>query len=325
VLDLRLYRNGVATDDPVDLGNAETLLGENEAFVWLDAVDPSQQELAGIGRVFGLHPLTIEDAKHRHQRAKVELFDGYAFMTLRPLALEGDDLRHDEIHAFVGRRFIGTLRYGPHPHPIDHAKERWERQTDLLAKEGGGFAAYTLIDEVVDEYLSIVEVLEDRADVLEDDVFADPPSDGGTALQERIFRLKRAVVRLRRDVTPLRSGLDLIQEDPRLAGSPLQPYYRDVTEHVIRVSELADNIRDLLTSLLEVRVSQVANRMNEIMKKLSAWAGIILVPTLVAGVYGMNFADMPELRWSFGYPLAIGTMLLSAASLYVLFKRKGWL
>jgi len=178
---------------------------------------------------------------------------------------------------------------------------------------------------VVDEYLSMVESLEDRADLVEDDVFSDPPADGGTELQERIFLLKRAVVRLRRDVTPLRSGLDLIQEEPKIAGSPLQPYYRDVTEHVIRVSELADNIRDLLTSLLEVRISQIANRSNEIMKKLSAWAGIILVPTLIAGIYGMNFREMPELGWTIGYPLAIGSMVLSGAVLYVLFKKKGWL
>jgi len=293
--------------------------------VWLDAVDPSVEDLAAIGRTFGLHPLTIEDAKHRHQRPKVELFEGYAFMVLRPIALTDDEISDDEMHAFVGRRFIGTMRYGAHPHPIDHARVRWERQTDLLAKEGGGFAAYALIDEVVDEYLSIVEALEDRADALEDDVFGDQPSDGGTELQERIFRLKRAVVRLRRDVTPLRSGLDLIQEDPRLAGSPLQPYYRDLTEHVIRVSELADNIRDLLTSLLEVRISQIANRSNEIMKKLSAWAGIILVPTLIAGIYGMNFRNMPELGWELGYPLAIGSMALSSGLLYGLFKKKGWL
>jgi magnesium transporter len=325
MLEVRLYRNGLPSDEPIDLEMAEELLGEEDAFVWLDAVDPSDDVLGTIGRVFGLHPLTIEDAKHRHQRAKVELFEGYAFMVLRPIALDGDELRDEEMHAFVGRRFIGTMRYGPHPHPIDHARARWERQADLLAKEGGGFAAYALIDEVVDEYLSIVESLEDRADALEDDVFADPPSDGGTELQERIFHVKRAVVRLRRDVTPLRSGLDLIQEEPRIAGSPLQPYYRDVTEHVIRVSELADNIRDLLTSLLEVRISQIANRSNEIMKKLSAWAGIILVPTLIAGIYGMNFRNIPELRWELGYPLAIGSMALASGLLYLLFKKKGWL
>ena len=192
MLEVHLYRNGLPSDDPIDLAKAEELLGDEDAFVWLDAVDPSDEDLATIGRVFGLHPLTIEDAKHRHQRPKVELFEGYAFMVLRPIALQGDEIRDDEMHAFVGRRFIGTMRYGAHPHPIDHARVRWERQTDLLAKEGGGFAAYALIDEVVDEYLSIVEALEDRADALEDDVFGDPPSDGGTELQERIFRLKRA-------------------------------------------------------------------------------------------------------------------------------------
>jgi magnesium transporter len=185
---------------------------------------------------------------------------------------------------------------------------------------------YVLIDEVVDGYLSIIEAFEDRADDLEDDVFSEGAAeDGGIALQERIFLLKREVVRLRRFAAPLRQALDLLQEDPKLAGSSLAPYYRDVTEHVIRVTELADNIRDLLTSLLEVRVSQVANRSNEIMKKLSAWAGIILVPTLIAGIYGMNFEGMPELRWALGYPAALGTMLFSGGILYVMFKRRGWL
>jgi magnesium transporter len=203
---------------------------------------------------------------------------------------------------------------------------RWRAQPELLASEGGGFAVYVLIDEVVDGYLSIIEAFEDRADDLEDDVFSEGAAeDSGIALQERIFLLKREVVRLRRFAAPLRQALDLLQEEPKLAGSPLAPYYRDVTEHVIRVTELADNIRDLLTSLLEVRVSQIANRSNEIMKKLSAWAGIILVPTLIAGIYGMNFEGMPELRWNFGYPAALGTMLLTGGILYVMFKRRGWL
>ena len=136
-------------------------------------------------------------------------------------------------------------------------------------------------------------------------------------VQERLFRLKRECVRLRRAVMPLRQGLDLLQEQPALAAPALAPYYRDVVDHVIRTVELVDNIRDLLTSMLEVRVAQVANHLNEVMKKLTAWAGIILVPTLIAGIYGMNFENMPELRWQVGYPLALGLMAASAAALYV--------
>lgn len=326
MIDVRVYRSGSPHDGPVDLARAKELLAQDDVFVWLDAADPSQDDLTAIGETFGLHPLTVEDARHRNQRPKVELFEGYAFAVLRPLTLlDGGDLQDQELHAFVGRRFLGTLRYGPTPFPIEEARRRWERQADLLANQGGGFAAYALIDEVVDGYLTMVETLEDRTDTLEDDVFGDPPADGGQDLQERIFRLKRAVVHLRRMVAPLRQGLDFFQEDPRLAGAALQPYFRDLTEHVIRVAELSDNIRDLLTSLLEVRVSQVANHLNEIMKKLSAWAGIILVPTLIAGIYGMNFQHMPELDVGFGYPGALLLMAVSSGTLYVMFKRRGWL
>jgi len=144
-------------------------------------------------------------------------------------------------------------------------------------------------------------------------------------LQERIFKHKRDATRLRRVALPLRPALDLLQEDPGIVRPPLLPYYRDLTEHVLRVADLSDNIRDLLTSLLEVRVAQVANHMNAIMKKQSAWAGIILVPTLIAGIYGMNFRHMPELGWAGGYPAALTLMLGSAVVLYAVFKRRDWL
>jgi magnesium transporter len=326
MIEVRVYRGGVPEDGPVGIGRVRSVLAEDDVFVWVDIVDPDEADLEAIGQAFSLHPLTLEDARHRHQRPKVELFQDYAFVALRPLtATQDGDTEEREIHAFVGRRFLGTLRYGPDPISVLPARQRWERQTDLLRREGGGFAAYALVDEVVDGYLTLVEQMEDATDLLEDDVFGDRPDGGGDDVQERIFRLKRDVVRLRRMAMPLRQGLDFLQEEPGLAGAALQPYYRDLTEHVIRVTELADNIRDLLTSLLEVRVSQVANRLNEIMKKLSAWAGIILVPTLIAAIYGMNFRSMPELHWAFGYPIALGSMLLSAGLLYRMFRKRGWL
>jgi magnesium transporter len=330
MIQVRAFRDGTPVADDLSLGDAERLIDEERCFVWIDVTDPRGDEVDALGAIFALHPLTIEDAHHRHQRPKVELFEGYAFVVVHPLAMrdgpDGGELLDQELHAFVGPRYIATIRYGTEPFSLKGVEHRWLGQPEMLAAEGGGFATYVLVDEVVDDYLSIIEAFEDRADDLEDDVFEEPVTEGeGSELQERIFRLKREVVRLRRFAAPLRQSLDMIQEEPKIAGSKLQPYYRDVSEHVLRVTELADNIRDLLTSLLEVRVSQVANRMNDIMKKLSAWAGIILVPTLIAGVYGMNFANMPELGWSVGYPAALGTMLLSSGILYVVFKRKGWL
>jgi magnesium transporter len=330
MIQVRAFRGGTPVADDLSLGDAERLLEEERCFVWIDVTDPRADEVDALGAIFSLHPLTIEDAHHRHQRPKVELFEGYAFVVVHPLLMrdgpDGGELVDQELHAFVGPRYIATIRYGAEPFSLKLVEHRWLGQPEMLAAEGGGFATYVLVDEVVDGYLSIVEAFEDRADDLEDDVFEEPVTeDEGSELQERIFRLKREVVRLRRFAAPLRQSLDMIQEEPKIAGSKLQPYYRDVSEHVLRVTELADNIRDLLTSLLEVRVSQVANRMNDIMKKLSAWAGIILVPTLIAGIYGMNFSNMPELGWSVGYPAALATMLLAGGILYVVFKRKGWL
>jgi magnesium transporter len=324
VIEAFVYRDRAAPE-PADLDGARRELAADGAFVWIDVVDPSEDELRAIERCLGLHPLTVEDTAHRGQRSKAELFEGYAFLVLRPFVEEEDRWDVREVHAVVAPRFLATLRYGPDPFPIEAARHRWEGHPDLLADEGGAFAAWALADEVVDGYLGAVESMEDAADLLEDEVFGPGEADGGVALQERIFRHKRDAARLRRIAMPLRPALDLLQEDPGLVRPTLLPYFRDVTEHVLRAADLADNIRDLLTSLLEVRVAQVANKMNEIMKKLSAWAGIILVPTLIAGIYGMNFRHMPELGWGGGYAFALAMMAGAALALYVVFRKKDWL
>ena len=324
MITVRVFRDGVADKGTIEPSQIAECLAKDDAFVWFDASDPTEDDIAALGQAFNLHPLTLEDIGHRRQRPRVELFEHYAFITLRPLTL-GKDLVEHEVHVVVGTRFMGTLRYGPAPYPIDEVVKRWERQPDLLKTDPGAFAVYVLFDEVVDGYLTIVEKLEDRTDDLEDLVFEDDPSVDGTQIQERIFLVKREVVKLRRFASPMRQGLDLLQEQPDFVQPALLPYFRDVTEHAIRVSELADNIRDVLTSLLELRVAQVANHLNVVMKKLTAWAGILLVPTLIAGIYGMNFHNMPELGWRFGYAGALIVMGASALALYIMFKRKDWL
>jgi magnesium transporter len=325
MIDVHRYVDGSPRDAPLADGDIGGALADPHSFLWLDVVDPSAADLERLRQEFDLHPLVIEDLQHQHQRAKVELFHDHAFVVLRPLTTGDSDASEElELHALVGPRFIATIRSGVR-YDLAETVRRWERDPAMLA-DGGGFAAYVLIDEVVDGYLTLVEGMEDSADDLEDTIFAteDGPADA-RAIQEQIFRLKRECVRVRRFAIPLRQGIDLIQEQPQLVSPSLAPYYRDVMDHVIRVGELIDNIRDLLTSLLEVRVAQVANRLNEVMKKLTAWAGIILIPTLIAGIYGMNFRSMPELGWRVGYPLALGIMAVSAGALYLAFKRRGWL
>jgi magnesium transporter len=325
MITVRVFRNGVADKGTIEPSQIADCLAKDDAFVWFDASEPTADDIAALGQAFNLHPLTLEDIGHRRQRPRVELFEHYGFITLRPLTLKKKELVQHEVHAVAGSHFLGTLRYGPDPFPIDEVVKRWERQPELLASDPGGFAVYVLFDEVVDGYLSIVEELEDKADDLEDLVFEDDPTADGPQVQEQIFLVKREVVQLRRFASPMRQGLDLLQEQPGLVPDALQPYFRDVTEHAIRVSELADNIRDLLTALLELRVAQVANHLNVVMKKLTAWAGILLVPTLIAGIYGMNFRNMPELGWRFGYAGALLVMGGSALALYIMFKKKDWL
>ncbi len=325
MIEGRLYRDGLATDERVEPARIGDLITQDGVFLWLDVRTPDDDELRLLGRAFELHPLVLEDLRHQHQRPKVELSEGQAYVVLRPVgppgSVEADEL---ELHALAANRYLVTIQ-GRDGFDLSTTLRRWDQQPELLAK-GGAFAVYVLIDEVVDGYLSMVEYLEDQADDLEDLIFAtdDGPADAST-VQERLFRLKRECVLLRRSAMPLRQGIDLLQEEPDLGTAPLAPYYRDVMDHVIRTVELTDNVRDLLTSMLEVRVSQIANHMNDIMKRLTAWAGIILVPTLIAGIYGMNFHDMPELGWRLGYPGALGLMAVSALVLYVVFKRRGWL
>lgn len=324
----RVFVGGKASDERVDPSDVGAVLARDDAFLWLDSLDPTDEDLVVLQTTFGVHPLTIEDVKHRHQRPKVEIFKDYAFVVLRPIELTDGDMIEKELHVFVGRRFIVTLRPSP-AYDVAGITSRWERQPELF-REGGGYAIYVLIDEVVDDYLSAVERFEDDVDELEDEVFAEDEQSGRSAtdghdVQQHIFQLKREVVRLRRFAMPVRQGLDLLQERPEIATTPLGPYFRDVMDHVIRVVELADNIRDLLTSLLEVRVAQAANRLNDIMKRVTSWGAVILVPTLVAGIYGMNFRHMPELGWRLGYPVSLVTMFVAAAGVWWFFRRKDWL
>ncbi|MGZ5128427.1 MAG: magnesium and cobalt transport protein CorA [Actinomycetota bacterium] len=318
-----LYRDGRRTDEPVDLDSCARLAAEPGTFLWLDVTAPAEGDLERLASQFAVHPLTVEDMVKGRQRTKIELFQDYTFIVLRPVRVSEDgEISDTELHALAGEGYLVTLRFDASIR-YDEVVRRWERQPEL---QSAGFAVYVLIDEVVDGYLTAIERLEDLVDEAEDLVFGEHDGEGeAPGTQERLFHLKRAVVRLRRFAMPLRQGVDLVQEQPSLASPALTPYFRDVMDHSLRVLELADNIRDVLTSLLEVRVAQAANRLNEVMKKLTGWAAIVLVPTLIAGIYGMNFKEMPELGWGLGYPFALLLMAGSSLALYLVFKKRDWL
>jgi magnesium transporter len=321
----RLVLGGVVNEATVSLDDIDTIVpGDAQGWAWFDVVDPTVMDLSVLQKHLGLHPLAIEDARHRGQAPKVEIFGDHSFVVLRPLALtEAGDLTETEVHVFAAARYLLTLRFTP-AFDLTSVIERCQRQPDLAA-QGTGFALYSVLDRVTDGYVEVAERLEESADQLEDHVFgAGWGVDGDAEIQARLLRLRRGVVRVRRRTSPTRQGIDLLESQPFMTPT-LVPYYRDVMDHLLRVNEMVDSIRDLIMTLLDVRAAQASNRLNEVMKQLTAWAGIILVPTLIAGIYGMNFSGMPELRWDLGYPMALAMMGGAALGLYLVFKRKGWL
>lgn len=320
-LTCRLYRNGAVTEEGFDPDRISDLLEEKGALVWLDLEDPSERDLRMLQKEFSLHPLAIEDTLQRDQRAKVEAYEDHLFLVIHPLSLEDGEIVDSEIHVFVGPGFLVTLRYPP-AFDMGPVLRHWEKQ-EALATEGGGALLYALLDEVVDGYFELIERIEDESEEVEEAVFSDEPVPD---LQERMFRLKKRVLLFRRRVMPLREVLDLLGEEVGLVTDTLRPYYRDVADHVLRVLEFIDNVRDLLTTGLEAHLSQTSNRLNQVMKKLTSWAAIILVPTLIAGIYGMNFIrPFPRFGNPSGFWIAIGMMAVSAVLLYWVFKKRDWL
>jgi magnesium transporter len=315
-----LYRSGTLAEEGFDPARVSDHLEESDSLVWLDLEDPSDQELSMVEEEFGLHPLAVEDARHRGQRSKVEVYEQYFFLVMHAMRFDNEELTDQEVHAFVGPSYLVTLRYAP-AFDLKPVLRRWERQPDLT-KEGGGFLLYALLDQVVDGYFGVVERFEDVSEEIEEQVFGDQLHPD---TQERIFLLRKQVLEFRRLVMPLREVLGLLQNEPKVVTQALDAYYRDVADHIIRVLDFVDNVRELLTAALEAHLSQVSNRLNMVMKQLTSWAAIILVPTLIAGIYGMNFRHMPELNWLLGYPFALGLMAASGLTLYGVFKSRGWL
>jgi magnesium transporter len=320
----RLYRDGLLEADDLDTSRINVVLEEPGTILWVDLEEPTERDIAMLGEEFGFHPLALEDSLHPHQRPKIEQFESYFFLVAYGATVEGNELLEHEIAAFVSRRYLVTVRKGP-VFDLAGVIKRWEAHS-VLSKEGGGYLLYVLLDEIVDGYFAALDVFEDRTEAIEESVFGTAADPEQRAAQNQIFQLKKELVKFRRAAAPLRDVLDVMQR--RLVDVvtvPLEPYYRDVYDHVLRATDFVDGLRDLLSSALEAYLSVVSNRLNEVMKRLTSWAAIILVPTLIAGIYGMNFRNMPELDWRFGYPGALALMTGSGLLLYRSFKKRDWL
>ncbi len=301
----------------------ELLEASEEGFVWIGLYEPEESLLRQVQKEFGLHDLAVEDALAAHQRPKVEEYGDALFVVLRTAQPGGETGRIalGETHVFMRRDYVVSVRHGP---SLSYAevRARCERTPELLRK-GPAFVLYALMDFVVDHYFPIVDRLEDDLEQLEERIF-DGTFDRATT--EQIYDLKRDLVALKRAVTPLIDVCNrLVRFDATLIPEDIRPYFRDVYDHVIRINETVDTLRELLTTALEAHLSLVSVGQNEVTKKLAAWAAILAVPTLIAGVYGMNFEIMPELHSRYGYPIAIAVMVAICGILYRRFRRAGWI
>jgi magnesium transporter len=289
-------------------------------FVWLGLHEPSEELLRKVQRRFGLHDLAIEDAHLAHQRPKLEIYGDSLFVVLRTAQLQGTKVQFGETHVFAGKGYVVTVRHGPSSSYTD-LRTRCECVPAML-RIGESFVLYSLMDFVVDNYFPIINSLEAEVDALEGEVF-DQSSDRNEI--ERIYELRRELMVFRRTVEPLLEVCDrLMRFDAPLIEPEIRPYFRDVRDHVTRVDERIDDLRELLTSAMETNLLLASVRQNDVMRKLAGWAAILAVPTAVFGLYGMNFQDMPELSSPIGYPAVLVVVAAVCAYLYYRFRRSGW-
>jgi magnesium transporter len=324
VVDCALYEEGERRGGPLPLENAlEEATGCQEGFVWIGLHDPSPEVVEAIAEHFRLHPLAVEDAVHAHQRAKVERFGDSLFVVLKTARyVDSHELVEiGEVMVFVGERFVVTVRHGE-ASPLHGVRLDLEAHPDLLAI-GPSSVLYAIADRIVDDYEAVIEGVGIDVDELEAEVF----SGSGANPAERIYRLKREILGFKRAVRPLIVPLGQLADGQ--SGAPLdprtQPYFRDVQDHLIRDAERIAGFDELLNGVLQANIAQLTLRDNRDLRKISAWVAIIAVPTMVFGAYGMNFDNMPELGWEYGYPLVLGVVAVLCAVVYWRFKRAGWL
>jgi magnesium transporter len=284
--------------------------------------DPTETDLVGAARVFGLHQLAVEDAVVAHQRPKLDVYDGHLFTVLRTLTYDkaSSQVETGEIAVFVGDDFVLTVRHGA-GQELASVRHRLEERPDVLA-HGPAAVLYAVADAVVDTYTEVAAELQLDLDEVETSVFGDNIVDDSS----RIYNLKREVLEFRRAVLPLLAVIDQLHDDavPHVHDDA-RPFFRDVSDHVLRVSEQLESMDLLLSNILQAHVAQVGLRQNEDMRKITAWAAIFAVQTLIVGVYGMNFRHMPELEWRYGYGMCLVFMLVVATVLYRTFRKAGWL
>ena len=299
-------------------------LAQPDTFVWVAIKDPEPAELEEMEAEFDIHPLAIEDARHGHQRPKVEEYGDQIFCVLRTVQVRGDELHCGEVDIFVGRNFILSVRQDTEP-GFQAVRDRAESEPELL-RHGAGFVFYALMDNVVDRYFPVVDYLETELEKVEDGIFEGEAGESARKTIKALYSLRHKGMTLRHAVEPL------IEATHKLFGGrvPLpcartQEYFRDVYDHLLRVSTQLDGLRDMVNTATQVNISMISLQDTTVTKRFAAYASLVAVPTMIAGIYGMNFHHMPELDWTFGYPLALIAMAAIDWVLYRRFRRIGYL
>ncbi|MFD5799417.1 magnesium/cobalt transporter CorA [Streptomyces diastatochromogenes] len=330
IVDCAVYRDGHRTEGPEDLSDALEEARAAGGFVWIGLYEPSEREFDLVTEEFRLHPLAVEDALKAHQRPKLDVYDDSLFMVLKPVMYEAesDTVTAGEVMVFIGDGFVVTVRHGE-VQPLAAVRHRLEEDPEMLAK-GPTAVLYAISDATVDHYLEVATELQTDLEELEAEVFQ--PERGGTRhTASRIYNFKRQILEFRRATVPLTVPLTRLSGTGALGvGVPFvhekaRPFFRDVYDHLARVNESVEGLDRLVSDILSAHLAQMSVRQNDDMRKISAWAAMAAVPTMIAGVYGMNFDHMPELHWLWSYPAVIVLMGALEVLLYRTFKDRGWL
>jgi magnesium transporter len=321
LINCTAYQDGKKFGD-ISVAEITDYLRRSDCFVWVALHDPTAPELGDMQRAFGLHPLAVEDAQAGHERPKIEEYGDSLFAVLHLVEAKEAELRVGELAVFAGRNYVLSVRNNAEK-GFQDVRARSEKEPDLL-RQGPGYILYALMDAVVDRYFPLLELLEDEIDAIERRIFA--PKASPRENIEALYALKQNLMVMKHAVAPLLEGVsNLSGARVPILCSGITVYFRDVYDHLQRLNQTADSIRDTVATAISVNLSMVTLQENETMKRLAAYAALLAVPTMIAGIYGMNFEHMPELKWRYGYLFSILVMAGIDIYLYFRFKRARWL
>ncbi|MCC6338667.1 MAG: magnesium/cobalt transporter CorA [Acidimicrobiia bacterium] len=331
------YTDGEPGSTPVELGAIDEVRRRPGTLIWIDASGDAGDALSDVAADLGVNPLALEDVVHGDQRTKLERYGSHFQIAAHDCVLVDHHVHVREVDVLFGEGWILTIRHdtgrgvgsgpdggtGAAHDTIAEARRRYERQREERGSNDEGFVLWAVLDVIVDRYFDVIDTIDGSLEDLEEIVFE---GHTGEATPREVFALRRAMVTFRRAAAPLREVIaQMLRREVEVVGDAALMHLQDVYDHVLRVADLVESQRDVLTGLLEAHLAVASNRMNQVMKLTSSWGAIILGSTLIAGVYGMNFRHMPELHWYLGYPMALGMMVLLTFVLYRMFRGRGWL